>query len=292
MNKYFTYSMKKELIRKEFFKLKLKGHSYSQCSKILYAKYIYEVSPRTLQRWMNKLDNINNWNLKDNSRRPKTIHRKITKEIKEKIILIRRKTGWGENKIADFVEVSSWSVNKILKKNNLTAPSKRKKKRIKYVRWQRKHPNSLWQIDHSDQKIEDKWVISVIDDCSRKSLAFVPVNSVTSKVVIKVIDDLIKIYGKPREILTDNGSAYGSKSKHSKFDRRCRMRGIKHIRGAVHSPTTTGKVERLFQTFKREFKFCDGDPELWRMRYNHFRPHASLNKKTPDEIYNDFNLLF
>jgi len=60
----------------------------------------------------------------------------------------------------------------------------------------------------------------------------------------------------------------------------------------VHSPTTQGKVERLFQTFKREFKFCNGDIELWRMRYNHFRPHMSLEDKTPDEIYNNFNLLF
>jgi len=27
------------------------------------------------------------------------------------------------------------------------------------------------------------------------------------------------------------------------------------------------------------------------MNYNHFRPHMSLNNKTPDEIYNDFNVL-
>jgi len=232
------------------------------------------------------------WNLKDKSKRPKTTYNKITPEIENKVILIRNKTGWGENKIADFVEISSWSVNKILNKHKLTESTKRKKKRIKYILWQRKHPNSLWQIDHSDQKIYDKYVISIIDDCSRKSLAFLPVNRVTTDVVIKLIDDLIKIYGKPREILTDNGSAYGLKSKHSRFDVKLRRRGIKHIRGAIHSPTTQGKVERLFQTFKREFQYCNGDSEIWRMRYNHFRPHTSLNRKTPDEIYNDFKLLF
>jgi len=110
--------------------------------------------------------------------------------------------------------------------------------------------------------------------------------------VTKLLDETIKKYSKPREILSDNGSAYGLKSKHSKFDRWCRRRGIKHIRSAVHSPTTCGKVERLFQTFKREFKYCNQDPELWRMRYNHFRPHKSLDEKTPDEIYNDFRRLF
>jgi len=284
--------MKKEEIRKIFFKLKNKGHSYSQCSKIIYAKYNYEVNPRTLQRWMNRLDNIDDWDLRDKSRRPKTIHRKITKEMEQEIISIKKQTGWGAEKIEDFVELSHTTINKILNKHNLTESSNRKKKRIKYVRFQRDHPNSLWQIDHSQQKIKDKWVISVVDDCSRKSLAFVPVTRVTTGVVIQVIDDLIKIYGKPKQILTDNGSAYGTKSKHSKFDRKLKARGIQHIRGTVHSPTTQGKVERLFQTFKREFKYCNGDVELWRMRYNHFRPHTSLNKKTPDEVYNDFKLLF
>lgn len=241
---------------------------------------------------MLKLDKNDTWDLKDKSRKPRTIHRKITPEMENKIIFIRNKTGFGAEKIESFIGLSHTSINKILHKNKLTEPTKRKKKRIKYIRFQRKHPNSLWQIDHSQQKIQDKWVISVVDDCSRKSLAFAVTNVVTTDVVINLIDNLIKIYGKPKQILTDNGSAYGLKSKHSKFDRKLKVRGIQHIRGTVHSPTTQGKVERMFQTFKREFKFCNGDVELWRMNYNHFRPHVSLENKTPDEIYNDFELLF
>ena len=284
--------MKKEEIRKEFFKLKLKGHSYSQCRKILISKYNYEIHTRTLQRWMYRLDKDDNWNLMDKSKRPKKIHSKITSKIENEIINLRNKTGWGDKKIENFIDLSHTTINKILRKHKLINPSKRKKKRIKYIRWQRKHPNSLWQIDHSDQKIEGKWVVSVIDDCSRKSLAFVPVNRVTTEIVIGIIYDLIKVYGKPKQILSDNGSAYGGKSKHSKFDHKCRKKGIGHIRSAIHSPTTCGKVERLFQTFKQEIKFCNNNPELWRMRYNHFRPHTSLNGKTPDEIYDDFKLLF
>jgi len=142
--------MRKELIRKEFFKLKLKGHSYNQCRKILFAKYNYEVHNRTLQRWMNKLDKGDNWDLKDESRKPKTIHKKITEEIENKVISIKKKTGWGEKKIEDLgVGISHKSINKILKKHKLVDPPKRRKKRIKYIRFQRKHPNSLWQIDHS-----------------------------------------------------------------------------------------------------------------------------------------------
>ena len=152
-------------------------------------------------------------------KKTKTIHYKITPEIEERIIGIKKKTG-GERKIEDLkLGISHKSINKILNKYKLTNPSRRKKKRNNYVRFEREHPNSMWQIDHSDQKIEGKWVVSVIDDCSRKSLAFVPVNRVTTAVVTQILDDLIKVDGNPREILSDNGSAYGLKSKHSKFDR-------------------------------------------------------------------------
>ena len=147
-------------------------------------------------------------------------------------------------------------------------------------------------MDVSDQKIKDKYCFAVIDDCSRYCLGLIDLNKVTTDVVTQILDELARVHGFPREILTDNGSVFGLRSKHSKFDIWCRRRGIKHIRTAIHSPTTTGKIERFFQTFKREFKFCGKDPELFRMRYNHFRPHTSLNRKTPDEIYNDFNLLF
>ena len=284
--------MEKELVRKEFFKLKSKGHSYSQCKIILKAKYEYKTTTRTLKRWMNKLDNCDNWDLKDKSRKPKTIHYKMSKDIEDKIISLRKKTGWGENKLTNYVEVGHWTVNKILRKHKLTNPNTRKKKRVKYIRWQRGHPNSLWQIDHSDQKVDGKWVLSVADDCSRYSLAMDAINSVTTGAVTVILDRLIKKYGKPKQILSDNGSAYGLKSKHSKFDRWCRRNGIEHIRTAVHSPTTSGKIERLFQTLKKELKFCNGDLELFRMRYNHFRPHTSLEGKSPADIFNDFGLLF
>jgi len=275
--------MKKELIRKEYIKLNNKGHSCNQCRKILKSKYDYSVSIRTLRRWTKRL-NETEWDLKDKSTKPKNVHLKITADIENKIVTLRNKLGWGEKRLSDYVDVSHWTVNKILHKHKLLKPTYRNKKRIKYVRFQRKHPNSLWQIDHSDQKVKDKWVISVLDDCSRYSLALTPVNRVTTAIVTRLLDELIKKYGKPREILSDNGSAYGLKSKHSKFDRWCRRREIKHIRSAVHSPTTCGKVERLFQTFKQELPFCNC-PEHFRMRYNHFRSHMSLHRKTPASIY-------
>ena len=65
--------MKKEEIRKEFFKLRIKGHSYSQSRKILLASFGYEVNIRTLKRWTKRI-NSEEWDLRDTSRKPKNIY--------------------------------------------------------------------------------------------------------------------------------------------------------------------------------------------------------------------------
>lgn len=286
--------MKKEEIRKEFFKLKNKGNSYAQSRKIILAQFGYEVTARTLQRWYERL-NKTEWDLRDNSTKPKAIHRKITSAIEAEVIRIRNKTGWGEHKIVDYyskLNVSHASVYKILRKNNLTKPSENRRKRIKYIRWQREHPNSLWQMDVSDQKVKDKYCFAVIDDCSRNCVGLFELNTVSTAIITKLLDDLIQIHGKPREILTDNGNVFGLRSKHSRFDRWCNKRVIKHIRTAIHSPTTTGKIERFFQTLANELPFCNKSLELFRMRYNHFRPHSSLHGKVPADVYFAFDKLF
>ena len=282
--------MDKTQIRKEFFKLKFKGHSYSQCRKIILAQFNYETTTRTLQRWEQRLRK-DNWDFLDKSRRPNTIYRALSSEIESKIIEIRKKTGWCAEKIENFVDVGHTTINKVLVRNNLTNLKSNRKKRIKYIRWQRKHPNSLWQMDTSDQKIEGKYCFAVIDDCSRYCLGLFALNETSTNSIISALDSVFKIHGKPREILTDNGACFGLKSKHSRFDRALNRRGIKHIRTAIHSPTTSGKIERFFQTLDKEFAFCNKDAELFRMRYNHFRPHQSLENKSPSEIYFNFSKL-
>ena len=287
--------MKKEEIRKEFFKLKSKGFSYSQCKRILKAQFDYEVTIRTLKRWKHKLES-QSWDLLDKSRRPKKIHTKVNKKIEFEVIKLRKKTGWGCNKLKTqlaHINICARTINVILNKNNLCKDTKNKGRQKKWIRWQRNHPNSLWQIDHTDEQNKfNCYTLSVLDDCSRYCLALVKLNNVTTDVVTNVLDNLIKKHGKPKQILTDNGSAYGLNSKHSRFDRWCRRRGIHHIRTKVHSPTTNGKVERLFKTIDEEIEFCSNDLEMFRMRYNHFRPHSSLDNKTPAEIYFAFYKLF
>ena len=287
--------MKKEEIRKEFFKLKIKGFSYSQCRRILKAKYGFEVVIRTLKRWIKRLD-TEDWDLIDKSRRPKIIHYKVNQNVENQVISLRNKTGWGCEKLHHYLphlDVSQITIHRILQKYSKCRETKNKGKQKKWIRWQRKHPNSLWQIDHTDEQNKfNCYTLSVIDDCSRYSIALVKLNRVTTDAVTHILDGLIKEHGTPKQILSDNGGAYGLNSKHSRFDRWCKRRGIHHIRTKVHSPTTNGKVERLFKTMDDELEFCNNDLEAFRMRYNHFRPHSSLKNKAPAEVYFAFHRLF
>lgn len=287
--------MKKEEIRKEFFKLRIKGFSYEKCRIILSSKYDYRATIRTLKRWNKRLEE-GNWDLRDSSRRPKIIHTKITPEVEKEVIALRKRTGWGQEKLhvhLSHLDISEMTIKRIIKKNNLCRETKTKGKRVKWVRWQRHHPNSLWQIDHTDEMHgENCYTLSILDDCSRYSLALVKLKNVTTRAVTNILDELIKVHGKPREILTDNGPAFGLNRKKSKFDVWCRRRGIKHIRTKIHSPTTNGKVERLFKTIDEEIGFCNNDLEYFRYRYNHHRPHSSLKGECPASIYFAFHKLF
>jgi len=65
--------MKKDEIRREFIKLRVKQHSYSKCQRILNEKYKFKVSKRTLIRWQQRFDK-ELWNYLDKSTRPNKIY--------------------------------------------------------------------------------------------------------------------------------------------------------------------------------------------------------------------------
>lgn len=283
--------MKKEIIRKEFLKLRIKQYSYAKCKTQLKETYAYSVNIRTLKRWQKRFTKDDTWNLIDDSRKPKTLHYKITEPAKKEIIKLRKQTGWGAKRLKNMLQhlnLSHITINNILKQQGLTRREGNRAQRAKYVRFQRKHANSLWHIDDSEYGKKGK-IIAVIDDCSRYCLGILHTERVTTRVVTCFLDELIKTFCAPRQIINDNGAPYGLKSKHSTFDKWCRKRRIDHIRTRVKRPQTNGKVERLFQTIKKEIPFCNNNLDHFRYRYNHIRPHESLNWQTPAETFNNFN---
>ena len=158
----------------------------------------------------------------------------------------------------------------------------------KYIRFERKFPNELWQIDLKVIENEGKWLISIFDDHSRYVLSSIKCIEGTSDRIIYLLKRTIKKYGKPLQILlTDHGSQfYNSRSKlKSDFDSFCKEHDIQHVMGSIGKPTTLGKIERWHRTydverprFKRHEQFIK--------YYNNKRVHMSLNYMTPVQVYN------
>jgi transposase InsO family protein len=107
----------------------------------------------------------------------------------------------------------------------------------------------------------------------------------------------MRVYGVPEEVLTDNGKVFTGRFHKPGvpvevlFDKICRENGITHRLTKIHSPTTTGKIERLHQSLQRELLDVHGPFEniealqaaldAWRQDYNTDRPHQSLGMAFP-----------
>jgi transposase InsO family protein len=263
--------------------------SHNEVQKYLSDHYGLNVNVRTLRRWKGKLSNYS-WTGPKRPVPPKQIL-KATPEQIHRICRLRKKTGWGSLplKYVFKFDLSESTYKRIIRRKRLSRGSLIENQRIHWIKWQRDHPDSLWQLD-AYQDEDNNWMLPVIDDCSRYCFGIHKMESQTTLEVINFLEQLFKIHGVPRELLTDNGVEFGGTSRNSEFDNWCKQKGIKHIRSRIHKPTTAGKVERHHQTTQREIDFCRGDLELFRYRYNHIRPHQSLNMKTPAEVYFDLQV--
>jgi transposase InsO family protein len=95
-----------------------------------------------------------------------------------------------------------------------------------------------------------------------------------------------------REILTDNGAAYGS----TIFEQTCQDLGVKHSRTRPYRPRTNGKAERFIQTLLREWayrfpynssKHRKDNLDRYLHFYNHHRQHTALGGIPPSSRLNN-----
>ena len=284
--------MEKHTIRKEFLKLKNKDLSYKQCQDELEKRFGIRKSIRTLKRWVNRFVEDDEWDLRDTSQIPSKLPIKFSEEEKKVVERIRKNFGYGPKKTriqaqSEGIEMSLSTVKRIIKSSGLSKGSKMEGIKLKWVRFERPYPNDMWQTD-GDENEDGTWRVPVEDDCSRYCLGVYEIENNTTEAMITILEDCIRRHGKPKQILTDNGPEFGGTSKDSDFDKWCEKQGIIHIRSGVHKPTTVGKVSAIQRTIQAELQHWNGDTELWRMMYNHERPHESLRGLTPTVVYFQF----
>ncbi len=277
--------MKKEIARREFLKLKLGGCSYTTCQQVLLQEHTFSASILTLKRWWKRFNQWD-WNLRDTSRRPHRIRYWYAQEDFDEVTALRKQTGYSAYQLRQKgISMSESMIKQVIKGSGLSRGNNMEGMRLKWIRFERDTPNSMWQLDGTQQE-DGSWILPIEDDCSRYCVAIGIMEHMTTENVIQLLEEAIQMHGKPREILTDNGSEFGGNSKkENAFDAWCARRGIIHIRSGIHKPTTVGKVSRLQYTIVYELPYCRNDLEFFRWRYNCDRPHRSLHGLTPHQVY-------
>jgi putative transposase len=162
-----------------------------------------------------------------------------------------------------------------------------------------KDPNEQWQTDATYLKIIDwgwYYLISVLDDFSRKILAWKLCASMTAEDFSLVVEKAVEATGLSKapqvmmpRLVSDRGPALIS----SAFQEYLETRHIHHILASPYHPQTNGKIERYHQTLKTPLRLIPWDmPETIEKeidRFNHFynseRYHEALGNVTPDDVY-------
>ena len=139
-----------------------------------------------------------------------------------------------------------------------------------------------------------KMLIAFVDDHSRYVVAWGLHVQQKQEIAIEALLEGIARFGKPKEVLTDQGRQYVSWRGKSDFTKVLDREGIRHVVARSHHPQTVGKCERLWGSVQREFwnrlhpqDLVDARERLshYFAHYNHFRPHQGIGGLVPADRF-------
>ncbi len=203
---------------------------------------------------------------------------------------------------------SESTVRKYLAARGLS--SRRTTPRQGFKQFQREKPNDLWQIDiagvQTFRHLGKLYLFALIDDSSRFVVAAHYFPDQTARNVFRLLRDAIVEYGRPNQILADNGSQF--RNVHSelegRYERFLHSIGVEPIFARTRHPQTKGKLERWFRTVIQMFAlearvYLEKHPDTtlvefnsmfqeWVRWYNHEKPHRELpGRCPPSQVFED-----
>lgn len=238
--------------------------------------------------------NRSTWQYRSNRKRDdeplKAAIRKIAEKRRrfgqDRILLVLRREGWRDN---------HKRVSRVYSELGLSLRLKRRQKRSAAVRVPMalaSRPNQVWSMDFVHDRLAPGRVFKcfvVVDEYSRECLAIEVDFGISGDRVIRVLDRLLELRGKPEAIRSDNGPEFAGNA----LDAWAYRTGVKLDFIQPGKPTQNAYCESFNGRFREE---CLNDNqfqtlvetqvviEAWRTDYNEERPHGSLNGLTPSEF--------
>jgi putative transposase len=150
-------------------------------------------------------------------------------------------------------------------------------------------PNAVWSYDFVHDRLANGRAIRilvVLDEHTRECLALEVARSITSQDVILVLSRLMRLYGKPEFIRSDQGAEFTAGA----VMRWLRDQRVGPVFIAPGRPWQNGFVESfngklrdecLNREWFRDLREARLLIEQWRQFYNAERPHSALGYRTP-----------
>lgn len=211
--------------------------------------------------------------LEPRSRRPKTSPTKISEDVKDQAVAVRKAleaSGWDHGPISVHDKMLAMglqppavaSLARIFRERQVARVQPNKKPRAAYRRFVYPAPNACWQLDATEYVLVGgrKCVIFQLeDDHSRKAIASHVAPSENGEDAVAVMRKGITAAGVPQRLLTDNGAALNPERMGwiGQLTAYVKTLGVEPITGRPGRPTTQGKNERFHQTL---FRWLDKQP--------------------------------
>lgn len=202
---------------------------------------------------------------------------------------------FGYRRMAAWLDVGEARVRRLWRSLGLNIPRRRPKRRrsgsdIRLPGAVR--PNAIWSYDFvHDQMVDGRGLklLCVIDEYTRECLAIEVGAKFSSQDVILTLSRLMRLYGKPAFVRSDNGAEFTA----AKVMRWLRDASIGPAFIAPGSPWQNGFVESFNgklrdELLNREWFRSRAEArvliERWRQFYNEQRPHSAHGYKPPASV--------
>jgi transposase InsO family protein len=171
------------------------------------------------------------------------------------------------------------------------------------VRFERPHPNALWQMDFKEDVVfpfGKAHLLAAVDDASRYCVGGRWIADKREATVLGALASMLERSGLPEAILTDRDTIFfGPATRRTgltTYQLGMEALGVKAIFAKAYSPRTKGKIEKFIGFLERDFIWevkhsvrslaeLQTRWEHWCRWYDHRRPHASLGDLPPAHRY-------
>lgn len=240
---------------------------------------------------------------------PKTVRRERPPDNPEIRLemnkIAERRRRFGYRRIGVLLERVGMVMNekklyRIYREEGLSVRRRRGRKRARGSRTPMPmQPNHRWSLDFLSDTFgacRKFRILAVNDDFCRENLALTADTSISGARVARELDALLRIYGRPSCIVSDNGTEFTSKA----ILKWANENGVEWHYIDPGKPQQNGYIESFNGSLRDEClneeifdSLADARRKLalWRYDYNNVRPHSSLGNKTPTEARRTLELL-